>query len=126
MSKRDAVLAILFYILLIQPFVLAAGQRNLALYRKLDYAPKPEYPLTVHPRAPFFLTDGVIDKSLWFEKYRGKTVGWKIAPLVEITIDLGQISNVGTVNIYTVSGGHRFDIVGVPMRSRAEMGLRNV
>ena len=106
-KTRFSILAVLFYILLIQPFAFAASPRNLALHKKLDYAPKPEYHLTVHPRDPFKLTDGIKDQSLWYESYREKTVGWgwKIASLIEITIDLGQVYNVGFINLYTVGGG---------------------
>jgi hypothetical protein len=97
--------AFVFGFLLLPPLVLAAGQRNLALHKKLDYTPKPEYPLTVHPRDPFKLTDGIKDESLWYKNYRDKTVGWVTVPLVEITIDLGQTYDVGFINIYTVGGG---------------------
>ena len=103
--KNKILVTVVFCFLLIQPLVLAEGQRNLALHKKLDYALKPEYPLTVHPSDPFKLTDGIKDESLWYEKYREKTVGWYPVVLVEITVDLGQICNVGTVNIYTVGGG---------------------
>jgi hypothetical protein len=95
----------LLNLLLIQPLALAASSRNLALHKKLEYAPKPEYHLTIHPRDPYLLTDGVVDESLWYEKYRDKTVGWVGANLVEISVDLGQIYNVGYVNVYTVGGG---------------------
>jgi hypothetical protein len=88
-----------------QNCVFAASTRNLALHKKLDYVPKPEHRLTAHPSDPFLLTDGMIDKSLWYEQYRGKTVGWAGAKLIEITIDLGQIYNVRFVNLYTVGCG---------------------
>jgi hypothetical protein len=97
--------AVVFCLLQTQTFVLAASPRNLALHRKLDYVPKPEYPLTVHPRDSFKLTDGIKDESLWYEKYREKTVGWWPVGLIEITIYLGQIYNVGFINVYTVGGG---------------------
>jgi hypothetical protein len=96
---------VVFCLLQTQTFVFAAGQRNLALHKKLDYSPKPEYHLTVHPRDPFKLTDGIKDRSLWYEDYRDKTVGWAKAPLIEITLDLGQVYDVGLINIYTVGGG---------------------
>ena len=102
----------------------AAGARNLAINKKLVYSPKPEYHLTVHPRDSFKLTDGIKDESLWYEKYREKTVGWYRAPLVEITIDLGQICNVGQVNIYTVGGG-QFG-VEYPEYAAAAVGLEGV
>ena len=96
----------MFYTLLSQPSLYAA-QTNLALHKKLEYSPKPAYHLTMHPRDPYLLTDRRIDKSLWNEKYREKTVGWgwDIGPFIEITVDLEQIYNVGNVNVYTIGGG---------------------
>lgn len=105
-EKRGNILAVMCFMLLFHASLYAA-QRNLALHRKLEYSPKPAYPLTMHPRDPYLLTDGRIDKSLWFEKYREKTVGWgwSIVSPLEITIDLGRIYNVSNVNVYTVGGG---------------------
>lgn len=97
-------MTVVFYMLLFQSSLYAA-QRNLALHQKLGYSPKPAYHLTEHPRDPYLLTNGRIDKSLWYEKYREKTVGWNHVSLVEITIDLGRICNVGNINVYTVGGG---------------------
>ncbi len=96
---------VVFCLLQIQAFAPAAGQRNLALHKKLDYSPRPEYRLTVGPRDPFELTDGIKEKSLWYENHRGKTVGWVNVSLVEINLDLGQVHDVGLINIHTVGGG---------------------
>lgn len=104
-KKRVGFLTVMFYMLLLSQGALYAAQRNLALHKRLDYTPKPAYSLTMHSRDPYLLTDGEIDKSLWYEKYREKTVGWSYKSLVEITIDLGRINNVGSVNVYTVGGG---------------------
>lgn len=92
-------------ILMLQSILLAAGPQSLALHRKLVFAPEPNYRSTVHPRDPYFLTDGVRDQSLWGGRYQEKTVGWQLAELVEMTLDLGQIYKVGRINIYTVGGG---------------------
>ncbi len=108
-KKRVGILTAMFFLLLFQ-VPLYAAQRNLALGKKLQYATKPQYRLTMHPRDPYLLTDGRIDKSLWYEKYCEKTVGWgwNIVSLLEITIDLGRIYNVGNVNVYTIGGGTSF------------------
>ena len=97
-TKLKIYAAVVFCLLQAQTFVFAASPRNLALHRKLDYAPKPKYHLTVHPRDPFKLTDGIKDESLWYEKYREKTVGWYPVVLAEIRGDLGQICNVGCLS----------------------------
>lgn len=106
LKKRVGILTAMVFLLLFQ-IPLFAAQKNLALGKKLQYATKPEYRLTMHSRDPYLLTDGRIDKSLWDDKYREKTVGWgwKIPSLLEITIDLGRIENVANVNVYTVGGG---------------------
>jgi len=82
-----------------------AAEINLAAQQKLQYAPAPNYHLTEHPRDALLLTDGVRDESLWSRQYRGKTVGWNAAALVEITVDLGKPCDVSCVNLYTVGGG---------------------
>jgi hypothetical protein len=96
-------------IILILSFISCAswadGHTNLALHKKYVLTPKPNYDLTTDPSDNKKLTDGVIGESLWYAKYNKKTVGWFRAPVIEITIDLGQICNVGQVNTYTVGGG---------------------
>lgn len=92
-------------LLVLSSFALAVGPRNLALHKKLDYNPKPEYALTIHPSDPFKLTDGIKGVCLWYEDYREKTAGWMGAGRVEIVLDLGQIENVGLIKIYTIGGG---------------------
>lgn len=92
-------------LLYVQTCVLAVGPRNLALHTRLEYEPSPEYHLTVDPCDPCELTDGIKDKSLWFERYRRQTVGWYPVMRIGISIDLGQPSNVGTINVYTTGGG---------------------
>lgn len=89
---------------LLSSFALAGGPNNLALNKKLEYSPRPEYVSTVHPNDPFKLTDGVKGSCLWYPNYREKTVGWGGAKWVEITLDLGQIQNIGSIHLYTVGG----------------------
>lgn len=79
--------------------------KNLAAGKRLEYNPEPKYSLTNNQNDPFELTDGIIDKSLWYEIYRGKTVGWYPVSLVEITLNLQKVEKISHINIYTTGGG---------------------
>ncbi|OXU15573.1 hypothetical protein [Sedimentisphaera salicampi] len=83
----------------------AAEPKNIALNKDYTLVPEPEYRFTEDPLDYKQLTDGVKDKSLWYEQYRDKTVGWSSESIVDITIDLEEIQNVGTVKLFTVGGG---------------------
>ncbi|MGE4285574.1 MAG: hypothetical protein AB7F23_03075 [Phycisphaerae bacterium] len=82
-----------------------AEEMNIALHKKYTLAPNPDFSLTTDPSDYIQLTDGKTAGSLWYEDYRGNTVGWGGASLIEITIDLMYVSNISKVRLYTVGGG---------------------
>jgi len=78
---------------------------NLALNKPCLFDPKPDYGLTMDPLDRKQLTDGVIDKSLWYKNEKSKTVGWVSKGILEITLDLGKEHNIDAVKVYTTGGG---------------------
>lgn len=81
---------------------------NIALNKPCIFDPQPTYVYTKDALDYKQLTDGVKEESLWYSRYRDKTVGWfPFSQSVHITIDLEQKENIESVNIYTVGGGGR-------------------
>lgn len=99
------ILKILLFSLLSFQSISYAITLNLATNKKCEYNPRPNYHLTQYNLDPYLLTDGIIDKSLWFKRCRDKTVGWNYTDLIEIVIDLKASHNVASAKIYTVGGG---------------------
>lgn len=82
-----------------------ASQVNLVLHKKYAYTPKPNYELTTDSLDDQQLTDGAIGESLWYQRYKEKTVGWFTAGFIEIIFDLGKNYNIDVVKVYTTGGG---------------------
>ncbi|MCE5187383.1 MAG: discoidin domain-containing protein [Planctomycetaceae bacterium] len=91
------------------PFLLGlfswVDANNMALLCQYNYTPEPKYQLTSDALDKRQLTDGISDKSLWYQSYREKTVGWFTDEIIEITLDLGAKRNVDGIKIHTIGGG---------------------
>ncbi|HIE09055.1 MAG TPA: discoidin domain-containing protein, partial [Armatimonadetes bacterium] len=75
---------------------------NIALRRPYTLSPKPNYPHCTDSGDGSQLTDGKYVKGyFWVQK---GCVGWRKAPLVTITIDLGRVEPISGLSFSTAAG----------------------
>jgi hypothetical protein len=102
MMLRQSPLIILVVLSSISPNVVLAD-RNIALHRSYTLNPRPNYKACTEEGDLTQLTDGKTFGCWWAKK---TTVGWASASTgIEIVIDLGHLSPVDYVRVYTVGGG---------------------
>ncbi|MBC7287409.1 MAG: discoidin domain-containing protein, partial [Armatimonadetes bacterium] len=76
--------------------------RNIALGRPYKMSPPPNYSYCTDPNDSIQLTDGEhVTGYFWTQK---GTVGWRLANLVDITIDLGEVKSISGVSLRTAAG----------------------
>jgi len=85
-----------------------AQSNNLAAGKSFVYSPPPNHPSTISDDDPLKLTDGVTASGrLWVSR---QAVGWRYAPRIEMTVDLGSEQPIGSIDISSATG----DIVPLP------------
>lgn len=92
----------LFMILVNVPGVVSQGSENIALGKKYELSPAPNYRDCLDSGDATQLTDGKVTKEYFWTQ--PETVGWTNQKYAAITVDLERIEPIGGVSFHTAAG----------------------
>ena len=92
----------LFFLILFNQIIIPENvlAQNLALHKKYMISPAPNYNIRTKTALDTTLTDGKYSQGTYFWS-QPTTLGWVKIPRVKITIDLGNVSEIGAVTFNT-------------------------